>query len=93
MIFDLDGTLVQTEKLKALSYAQAVVELCPLHVDSNQVIEAFREVVGRSRKESQSRWSIDLSWNKSQRKNERIRSTNTMAGIYPDPPKALPSHA
>jgi len=29
MIFDLDGTLVQTEKLKALSYARAAVELCP----------------------------------------------------------------
>lgn len=29
MIFDLDGTLVQTERLKALSYARAAVELCP----------------------------------------------------------------
>jgi beta-phosphoglucomutase-like phosphatase (HAD superfamily) len=29
MIFDLDGTLVQTEKLKALSYAKAAVALCP----------------------------------------------------------------
>lgn len=28
MIFDLDGTLVQTEKLKALSYARAAVQLC-----------------------------------------------------------------
>ena len=28
MIFDLDGTLVQTERLKAISYAQAAVELC-----------------------------------------------------------------
>lgn len=27
MIFDLDGTLVQTEKLKALSYAKAAREL------------------------------------------------------------------
>jgi len=26
-IFDLDGTLVETEELKALSYAQAAVEL------------------------------------------------------------------
>jgi len=29
MIFDLDGTLVQTERLKALPYARATVELCP----------------------------------------------------------------
>ena len=29
VIFDLDGTLVQTEKLKAISYARAAVELCP----------------------------------------------------------------
>jgi beta-phosphoglucomutase-like phosphatase (HAD superfamily) len=29
MIFDLDGTLVKTEELKALSYAKAAVELCP----------------------------------------------------------------
>jgi len=33
MIFDLDGTLVQTEKLKALSYARAAVELCPSEID------------------------------------------------------------
>ena len=29
MVFDLDGTLVQTEKLKALSYAREAVEICP----------------------------------------------------------------
>jgi HAD superfamily hydrolase (TIGR01509 family) len=51
MIFDLDGTLVQTEKLKALSYAKAVVELCPQEIQESRVIEAFKEVVGLSRKE------------------------------------------
>ena len=51
MIFDLDGTLVQTEKLKALSYAKAVVELCPQEIPEEQVIETFKEVVGLSRKE------------------------------------------
>ncbi len=51
MIFDLDGTLVQTEKLKALSYAKAVVELCPQEIQEAQVIEAFKDVVGLSRKE------------------------------------------
>ena len=51
MIFDLDGTLVQTEKLKALSYARAAVALCPHGLDENEVIDAFRDVVGRSRRE------------------------------------------
>lgn len=51
MIFDLDGTLVQTEKLKALSYAKAVIELCPQEIQEAQVVEAFKDVVGLSRKE------------------------------------------
>lgn len=48
MIFDLDGTLVQTEKLKALSYARAAVTLRP-DLKEADVIEAFREVVGLPR--------------------------------------------
>ncbi len=51
MIFDLDGTLVQTERLKALSYARAAVELCPHRLDVADVVEAFKDVVGRSRQE------------------------------------------
>jgi beta-phosphoglucomutase len=51
IIFDLDGTLVQTEKLKALSYAKAIVDLCPQEIQEAEVIEAFKEVVGLSRKE------------------------------------------
>jgi beta-phosphoglucomutase len=51
MIFDLDGTLVQTEKLKALSYAWAAVELCPRSLSEEEVVEAFKTVVGRSRRE------------------------------------------
>ncbi len=51
MIFDLDGTLVQTEKLKALSYARAAVELCPHEIEQSEVIEAFKDVVGLSRRE------------------------------------------
>lgn len=39
MIFDLDGTLVQTEKLKALSYARAAVQLCPRDITEAEVIE------------------------------------------------------
>ena len=51
MIFDLDGTLVQTEKLKALSYAKASVELCPYTISEDDVLEAFKDVVGLSRQE------------------------------------------
>jgi hypothetical protein len=47
MIFDLGDTLVQTEKLKALFYAKAAVALCPYDLDEEEVIEAFKEVVGR----------------------------------------------
>ncbi|MGB0387003.1 MAG: HAD hydrolase-like protein [Ardenticatenaceae bacterium] len=41
MIFDLDGTLVQTEKLKALSYAKAAVELRP-ELAEDEVFAAFK---------------------------------------------------
>ncbi len=51
MIFDLDGTLVQTERLKALSYARAAVELCPHTISETEVVEAFKDVVGLSRRE------------------------------------------
>lgn len=51
MIFDLDGTLVQTEELKALSYAKAVMELKPAAGSEADVIEAYKEVVGLSREE------------------------------------------
>jgi beta-phosphoglucomutase-like phosphatase (HAD superfamily) len=39
IIFDLDGTLVQTEALKAASYAGAAVELRPDTFSEEEVIE------------------------------------------------------
>jgi HAD superfamily hydrolase (TIGR01509 family) len=51
VIFDLDGTLVQTESLKAISYARAAIELSGNRLSEKQVIEAFKEVVGLSRRE------------------------------------------
>lgn len=50
VIFDLDGTLVQTEKLKADSYARAATELCPYEIQKEDVLEAYSEVVGLSRR-------------------------------------------
>lgn len=51
ILFDLDGTLVQTEILKAISYAKAAIELRPSSVTQKAVIEAFKMVVGLSRDE------------------------------------------
>lgn len=51
VLFDLDGTLVQTEKLKALSYARAAHALSDGAVTEEEVMEAFKEVVGFSRHE------------------------------------------
>ena len=50
VIFDLDGTLVETEELKALSYARAAVELRP-ELHEAEILEEFKEVVGLSREE------------------------------------------
>jgi HAD superfamily hydrolase (TIGR01509 family) len=51
MIFDLDGTLVNTEYLKSISYARAIVQLSDGRVDEATAQDAFKDVVGRSRKE------------------------------------------
>lgn len=51
VIFDLDGTLLETEELKALSYARAAVELHPDAVREEDVLEAFGDLVGLSREE------------------------------------------
>jgi beta-phosphoglucomutase len=49
-VFDLDGTLVETEELKALSYARAAAELRP-DLSEGDVVEAFKDLVGLSRQE------------------------------------------
>src|SRR5687767_6753484 len=47
-IFDLDGTLVETEELKGLSYARAATELRP-DLSEEEVLGAFTDLVGLSR--------------------------------------------
>src|SRR5215210_5087163 len=49
-VFDLDGTLVETEEVKALSYARAATELRP-DFGEEQVVAAFGDLVGLSRQE------------------------------------------
>ena len=51
VIFDLDGTLIQTEKLKARAYALAAVELKPGFFTEQEAFDAFRDFVGGSREE------------------------------------------
>ncbi len=51
VVFDLDGTLVQTERLKGISYARAAVKLRPGELTEDAVFAAFAELVGRSRQE------------------------------------------
>jgi beta-phosphoglucomutase len=64
-LFDLDGTLVQTEKLKAISYAHAAVAFRP-DLASGTVYAAFGDVVGRSRQEVATalveRFALGISW-------------------------------
>lgn len=50
-IFDLDGTLVQTETLKARSYARAAVELSEGTLSAQQIIVAYGDLVGHAREE------------------------------------------
>jgi beta-phosphoglucomutase len=50
VIFDLDGTLVQTEALKAISYAKAARQLKP-SLDEDAVISQYDDMIGRSRNE------------------------------------------
>lgn len=51
VIFDLDGTLVQTEKIKAHSYAKALKEISPRVIKEKEVLEVFKNLVGLSRAE------------------------------------------
>src|SRR4029450_13167191 len=49
-VFDLDGTLVETGELKALSSARAATELRP-DLNEGEVVAAFGDLVGLSRRE------------------------------------------
>ena len=49
IIFDLDGTLVQSERLKAQSYGIAAQHILALPGPDSRAIEAYREIVGAAR--------------------------------------------
>ncbi|MBN1667586.1 MAG: HAD family phosphatase [Anaerolineales bacterium] len=51
VIFDLDGTLIQTERLKAQSYARAAVQLKPGFFSEEEAFATFADFVGGSREE------------------------------------------
>jgi HAD superfamily hydrolase (TIGR01509 family) len=50
IVFDLDGTLVQTEALKAISYARAAKQIKP-DLNENDVVADYDDMIGRSRNE------------------------------------------
>ena len=92
MIFDLDGTLVQTERLKALSYSRAAVALRP-DLTEDQVFDAFRDFVGLSREEVATGLlrRFDLSAAAEARK-EAMGGVG-VAGVHSDPPRFVPGSA
>ena len=49
IVFDLDGVVVQSEKLKAQAYAMAVQRVRRLPQPDPRAIEAYRPIVGASR--------------------------------------------
>jgi len=51
VLFDLDGTLVNTESLKSLAYFQAIQTVAPGVAGPGEVEKAYRVVVGRARQE------------------------------------------
>lgn len=48
-LLDLDATLVQTEKMKALCFAVAVQRLLGISQPDQRVIKVYRDIVGASR--------------------------------------------
>ena len=51
LIFDLDGTLIQTEVLKASSYAKAIAHITTNTIKEEEVLDVFQKYVGLSRPE------------------------------------------
>jgi len=65
IIFDLDGTLVQTEALKAVSYARAAKQLKP-ELNEDDVVSRYDDMIGRSRNEVAEalveRFGLNVTW-------------------------------
>jgi HAD superfamily hydrolase (TIGR01509 family) len=65
IIFDLDGTLVQTEALKAISYARAARQLKP-ELSEDAIVARYDDMIGRSRNEVAEalveRFGLNVTW-------------------------------
>jgi HAD superfamily hydrolase (TIGR01509 family) len=65
IIFDLDGTLVQTEALKAISYARAAKQIEP-GLSEDEVVTRYDDMIGRSRNEVAEalveRFGLNVTW-------------------------------
>ena len=60
IIFDLDGTLVQSGKIKVQSYAIAVQRMRGLAEPEPRAIEAYREIVGSAWEAAT--WHVIENW-------------------------------
>ena len=65
IVFDLDGTLVQTEALKAISYARAAKQLKP-DLSEDEIVRRYDDMIGRSRNEVAEaiveRFGLKVTW-------------------------------
>lgn len=77
LVFDLDGTLVQTEILKTLSYARAVADLTSGKFNEKQVIDAYQTMVGRSRRQVATKLMADFDLENAARKKMALYGVRT----------------
>ncbi len=61
-LFDLDGTLVQTEKMKAQAYAIAVQRLKRLNQPYQRAVKAYQETIGVTQDVASQHIMENLAW-------------------------------
>ena len=59
VIFDLDGTLIDSERLTAGVYIQAILGLRPNGITEDQITELFKQVIGLGSREATCRLFLD----------------------------------
>ena len=61
VIFDLDDVLVQTERLKAISYARAISLLCPGVSSNREITDAYRKITEYTIREEDDTYICNIS--------------------------------
>ena len=78
IIFDLDGTLVQTEILKAHSYASALSSLSCNSVSEEEVVQNFKNYVGLSRADVEKNMVQDYWEQLKHISNQKVETVNLL---------------